>query len=732
MTLYTKYYQTQPSLTIGNMTMMKSTLNLRVSMLLSLPVFVCSLALNAQPAGTSANDTANLETLTVVGERTGSYTSTEARTALRGSGDLLQTPLSVQVVTRDLIDDRNLSTIGEVLDTVSGVNTQPNFQGVGSQFILRGFIAQRVLRNGALTNQLSNGALTFSNLENIERVEVLKGAASAAYGHLEPGGVVNLVTKKPLTTPLSNVALSVGSFSALTGSIDLSRPFNASGSLAGRVNIGLSDGESYRDFVETRRLLVAPSLRWTPSENLQVLTEVEYLADRSTYDNGFQVGFRTPAPDYSVFLRLPRSRFLGQPDNFADNRLIVGTNTVDMAWGEALRLRNVTSLRHHDSDREYIFPLRLDAADNRSLVRSVGVASDLNFGLFNQLQAEFDFRTGSISHSLIASIDYGRESYDIAIQTRAGGSMDVFEPDYVLDASSFAPSPGNNYDQDQTALGLVLQDRLQFSPRLSLLLGLRADRVKSERLNTFNNTRQDQSDHEVTGRAGINYEHTPTFSTYFSFSQSYNPELTGVRVDGSFLDPSKGEQFELGIKATPLDQQLLLTAAIFDLRKTKVPTGDPANPNFSIQTAEQQSRGLELDVSGNLLPHWSLGASYTYTDAKISESDNVLFPVGQELGNIPRHAASLFSSYRISSGALRGLGLGAGLYYKGRREAVIPNTIQLDSYTRVDATIFYEQPQYTIALSLKNLTNEFYFEAVESRIKPQAPRAVLLSLRLRM
>ena len=172
-------------------------------------------------------------------------------------------------------------------------------------------------------------------------------------------------------------------------------------------------------------------------------------------------------------------------------------------------------------------------------------------------------------------------------------------------------------------------------------------------------------------------------------------------MDGNPFEPEQGEGFEVGVKAEFLDGELLATLAYFDITKQNVATGDPNNPFFSVATGEQQSQGVELDLTGEILPGWNVIASYAYTDAEVTEDNTV--PVGNRLFNVPEHSASLWSTYEIQSGDLAGLGFGLGFNFVGEREGDLDNSFELDSYFLTNAAISYRRDRWRAALNIRNL-----------------------------
>lgn len=364
-------------------------------------------------------------------------------------------------------------------------------------------------------------------------------------------------------------------------------------------------------------------------------------------------------------------------------------------------------------------------ADGRTLRREAQRTdeSSENYALQNEISGEFN--TGSIRHNVLLGVELSRYRFAYDFFDAPIDAIDIFDPVYGAEPGVFEPSFAEEYGSDN--IGVYLQDFVEFSPKVKFLAGVRLDWVDSTYKDTLEDSFEfEQSDFNASPRLGIVYQPVDSTSLYASWTNSFNPEIFSRNATGEPFEPTTGEQFELGVKQEFFDGQVSATLALYDLTRKNVLTTDPEDPDFSIQTGEQKSRGIELDIVGKILPGWNIIATYAYTDAFVSEDEDL--PEGERLPGVPENSASLWTTYEIQEGDLQGLGFGLGLYFVGDREVQLPNTIELDSYFRVDAAVFYRRNNYELALNFKNLTDTEYYSTQGFYVTPEAPFTVLGSI----
>lgn len=643
------------------------------------------------------------------------YKATRSATATKSDMAIIDVPASIQVVPREVITDQNAQSISDVTRNISAAQSSGTFGNRSEGLTIRGFSGSRLAKDGFLS-ATSFGDVGFLDLANVERIEVLKGPASVLYGQNEPGGLVNIVTKKPQPDSFHDFDATYGSYDFYRGQADLNRPLNEEESLLFRLNAAYQESGSFRDFfIDSHRGQIAPSLRWTPTEDTSVDLQVEYYDQKQQFDRGLvAVGDQADV--------LPRDRYLGEKFSTNEANELRFNGAIDHEFNENWSLRTLFRVADSHADRFSADPRGLQA-DGRTLDRRV---MDLQQDIRNyaaQANLTGNFQTGFLEHELLLGVDTNFTRFESASRTAALDSIDIYAPVYGAEPGAFGPT--STQDRDIDFYGFYLQDLVSIGEHWKVMLGGRFDYAQTK-FSRDGDLINDATDKEFSPRAGIVYQPADNLSLYSSYTKSFNPFVFNVSADGSPFEPEYGEQYEIGIKGAFFQNRLSATLSVFQLTRENVLTADPNNPSFSIQTGEQRSRGIELDLAGEIMPGWKVIASGAYIDAEITK-DNT-FEEGNKLANVPTWSGSLWSTYEIQKGNLRGLGFGGGLFAASRREGDLANSFQADGYVRADATVFYRYNENVKAsLNVHNLFDASYIEAASSRteIYPGAPRTVL-------
>lgn len=661
---------------------------------------------SAQPGETSSEDEP-IE-IVVTGEQETGYSVPDATTATRTDTPIRDIPASIQVVPQQVIEDQQVIRLDEALRNVSGVTFRGDVQSRGEEFTIRGFDNVPVLRDGF---RRYGSFETFPEVANLEQIEVLKGPASILYGEIQPGGLINLVSKKPLSEPFYEAELQVGNWGFVRPRFDISGPLTSDGSLLYRLNGLYRRGDSFRGFdQEDRRLFIAPVVSWKISPSTDLTVSLEYIDDKRPADFGL------PALGNRV-VDVPRDRIANEPDDKIESEYLNVGYDLEHRFNDNWKLRNAFRYSSYDYDYSVVaLILGFDeetATVNRFFASQDG--QDKNYALQTNIVGEF--ATGSIAHTLLFGVDLSQNNETIVSVVGDPTPLNIFNPAYrqvPKPDEDTIPSFGGD-ETETNRLGIYVQDQVSLLDNLKLLVGLRYDTVEQETVNipgsAIPSGEQTRNYDALTPRVGIVYQPIEAVSLYASYSRSFNPN-TVTTVSGNTLEPERGEGYEVGVKAELFDN-IFATLAYFDITKQNVAVTDPNNVLFSIPTGEQQSRGVELDVTGEILPGWNIIATYAYTDAEVTEDSDPDI-VGNRLFNVPKHSASLWTTYEIQSGGLQGLGLGVGFNYVGEREGDLLNSFQADSYFLTNAAIFYRRDNWRFGLNFKNLFNVNYIEATEN------------------
>ena len=649
------------------------------------------------------------------------YKAMRSATATKTDTPIIDTPAAIQVVPREVIEDQGARRLADVVRNTSSVQiggTNGNRQDI---FLIRGFGASRIARDGFLSAP-SFGDAGQLGLANVERVEVLKGPPSVLYGPADPGGLVNIVTKKPGAEPRYSITGRVGCFDFYRSDIDVNQPLTEDGKLLARFNASYQNTDSFRDhFINSERSQVAPTLRWLPTSRTTADLELEYHKQDQQFDYG------VVAADGKA-LALPRERFLGEPGDRAEADELRIQASVDHRFNDDWSLRTLARYSDSSATPTQSFPLGL-AADGRTLNRRFFVFDQdyQNYALQANLTGKFE--TGPLAHQLLFGADGNLTRFESATSSADLDPIDIFNPVYGATRGPLS-APGTQ-DRRIDFYGVYLQDLVSFGDHWKLLLGGRYDTAHT-RFARNDVSVTDKWDQAFSPRAGLVYQPIDDLSIYASYTTSFLPPLTGADFSGEPFEPEEGEQFEVGVKRDWFGGRLSTTLAAYQLTRSNVSTADLQNPGFSIQVGEQRSRGAELDVAGELAPGWRITGSLAYLDVEITK-DNAL-PAGNRLINAPEWSGSLWTTYAFQDNPLRGLEVGGGVFVIGDRKADFANDVDVDGHARVDLFARYEvNESINLALNIENLFDKKYVEGVDDPnfVDVGAPRSVFGTVQIK-
>jgi iron complex outermembrane receptor protein len=618
------------------------------------------------------------------------YLASRSATGTKTDTPLLETPQSISIVTRDQITAQQAQTVAEALRYTPGVSLDAFSANTFFDSVkIRGFDAPRYL-DGLRLPVDPGSQFAYPRIETygLERLEVLKGPSSGLYGQTEPGGLLNMISKRPTPTPQYAVEGQFGSFDRFQGAFDIGGPIDKRGEFLYRI-VGLGrKSDSQIDFVQDNKLFIAPSLTWRPTND----TTFTLLTHYQNVDNK---GFQQYVPGQGSLLpnpngRIPYSRYLGEPgiDGFKLEQGAVGY-AFEHRFNSVLQFRQNVRYTAVKNDLTAVRDEGL-LPDLRTANRSINyvVSDSQNIALDNQLQA--DLATGPFTHKVLFGVDYIKTKSNSDYRFAFVSPIDVFAPVYgapVPSRASLPPFVKVASDQDQ--IGVYLQDQIKFD-RFTLSLTGRQDRatVQNVSAGAFPPPGATQrEDSATTGRVGLSYLFDAGLAPYVSYSTSFVP-LAGTDLAGNTFKPTTGEGKEIGVKFKPLGSNLMVTAAWFDIVQQNLLTADPNSIFNNIQTGEARVRGFELEARGNITREFEIVGGYSRLDPRVTKSNDGF--AGNYLVNTAIEQASLWGKYTWYSGPVAGLGLGAGVRYVGLSYGDSANTIAIPGYTLFDAAISYD------------------------------------------
>ncbi|MEH1833086.1 MAG: TonB-dependent siderophore receptor [Nostoc sp.] len=649
--------------------------------------------------------------LVVTGEQD-AYSVPNASTATGTDTPIRDIPFSIQVVPQEIIRDQQVIRTEEALRNVSGITYQGNASNrAGANFAIRGFTDAPILRDGF--RQYSIGTLQPPlEVSNLEQIEVLKGPASILYGAIEPGGLINAVSKQPLSQPFYETELQVGSRGFVRPRFDFSGPLSADGKVLYRLNGLYQRLDSFSNFdQEDRRIFIAPTLTWKIDDRTDLGISLEYL------DNNRPADFGLPVSGNRI-VNVPRDRIESERSDAVTNQYLnVGYN-LEHRFSRNWKLRNAFRYSSLDYDFNVVaLPLSFDEATgtvNRTFAQQE--LQNENYSL--QANVVGEFATGFINHTLLFGADYIHSATNVfTVLDFTPQPLNIFNPVYgVAKPNRDTLPPFGGTDGTSNRWGFYLQDQISLFENLKLLGGIRYDTIESKTVNLPGQVTQPgettQNDDAFTPRVGILYQPSKAVSLYASYSESFTPSTTNTET-GQPLEPERGKGYEFGVKTEFLDGKVFATLAYFDITKQNVPVTDPNFPLASIASGEQRSRGVEFDVAGEILPGWKIIANYAYINAEVTADTNPEL-VGNRLYGVPEHSASLWTTYEIQRGNLQGLGVGVGFNYVGERQGDLANSFQADDYFITNAAVFYRRNNWRFGLNFKNIGDVKYVESVSN------------------
>jgi iron complex outermembrane recepter protein len=712
-----------------------------------------------------------LQTVEITGRKETTYTNDQSFIGSKTATPLRDLPQSVAYVTKEILQDQAVFRLNDAVKNFSGVN-QFSFY---NDLTIRGHRVSGGDNYASLVNGLrANSSFWKQNLTpHLERVEVIKGPASALFGNTSPGGTINRVTKKPLDESRQSLSFSTGSFNTTRALADFTGPMNEEKTLLYRLNVGYENAMSFRDVQFDKNIIVAPSVSFLPTQNTRLNFDLVYQNSTGRLDRGQAV--LSSGDLFSV----PISRSINRANDYLNEE------TYNLTFSLNHRFSNRVSFNSSYMKTGY----EEDLLEHRGANTYAKDATGANINTLVEMQVfirkrrwfddnisnyfNIDLNTGPVAHRLVVGYDYAQQrlapggsqllarGYRNAANT---GAINTFVPansrNYLLDSrGNPVPNvphfdlsdPNGNFLADMSKYfytrqdfpptyyftqGVYVQNQISIG-KLKALLGLRQDWF-TEYANYRTATEKAVTQTALLPRLGLTYGLTPTVNLYATYTQGYQPQTASQLANptaGGPFDPLTSNLLEAGAKTDWLGNRLTINAAIYRLTVNGAlyNAALAAQPDLLVQIGQEVAQGVELDVVGQLAQNWSIQASYAFNDATITQSKNEA-DIGRQKPNAPRHQGSFWTKYVVGRGPLAGLGFGLGSNFVSERFGSIvaagAQPVVLPTYQLWNAALYYRTGKFQVQMNLNNLTNRTHWVGGYDilRLFPGAPRHYLATV----
>ena len=646
--------------------------------------------------------------------------------ATRSEIPLMETPQSVRVIPAQQLEDLSAVRVSDTFDYVSGLSRQNSFADLWENYAVLGFSGDSrnaglgYLLNGFAANRGFNAPRDSANVESIE---FLKGPSAALFGASDPGGTLNVVTKKPSWEREHEISTTLGSFDFFRQTLGTTGPLNDR--FAYRFDAAFEDGNSFRDFVGHQRQFFAPAFAWKVDDRTTLEYSGEFLSAENDFDRGvFALNGRLGV--------VPIDRFFGEPNDAPmENENLTNQLRLAHEFDDDWSLRagvssKVNSLYGFSTETRDVLP---DGTMRRRYRFRDYDSQDWSA----QVELHGKFTAFGLEHAVLAGADaYTFETDQLMLSGNYAVNLDVFDPAYGQPKPALS-STIRDHTEYQDSIGVFVQDQVSLNEKWKLLLGLRAENYHQRMDDKVAGRESTQHYTPVIPRAAITWLPTKTWSAYFSFSESFRPSQ-GTDQNFDSFDPEYGAAYEVGVKYQREDGKLGATLAVFDIRKENVLVIDPSDPSGTFLTngGKAGSRGVELDLGGQLTDSFRISAALTWMDARVLESS--VLEEGSSPLNIPEFMASLLGIQEFELPRVGKIGVGGGVIHVGDRRGEEVGNFELPAYTTFKA-LSYWQPNENLRLTLdvENLFDQTHYVSSLSQniVQPGSPRTVMVGMSLK-
>lgn len=712
-------------------------------------------------------ETRQLQGVEITGRKERGYKSTSTFSATKTETDLRDIPQAVSYVTKELIDDQMAFNMMDVLKNISGVS-QNSF--TNNKYILRGFESES-------KQTLINGLKAFSGERNadilpyVEKLEVLKGPASALFANTSPGGTINTVTKKPLEEARKSINFTTGSFNTVRVASDFTGPMNESHTLLYRLNLAYQNAGSFRTLQGKESFAIAPSFSFIPDDKTRINFDLVLVNDNGRNDRG-QPSY-SPVNGVGDVYSTPISLSLSRVNDAVKSQKLFSTLSLNRKLTDAISF-NLSYLKGVFKE-----DLREHRTANQNAVDENGVAiPDLlemryNYRLSDNYSDNlssyfiFNFETGPVNHKVLTGYDFiqnadglGNTTSEAKGYLAADGKSSISKYDptkkskYLivngrpvpnvpfasLSNTDYSISDPNKYisvsAQDKLGKyktnGVYIQEQLTWG-NLKALLSLRKE-FYTDVVNYGKNTENNVKQSALLPRFGLVYSPIKAVSVYGTYVYGFQPQSASYIGDptryGGPFDPLESNMIEFGAKSGWFNDRLSANLAFYKIEQNNVlqNAGDAGNPDLLRQIGQITGKGIELDIYGSILPNLNLTANLALNKTEITKS-LVSAEIGKRAANSPKIQGGIWAKYDFVTTDLKGLGVALGTNFQSDKTSEASNLI-LPEYTLVNGALYYTINKIKLSGTFNNIFDKTYWLGADSytRLFPGAPRSFLFGV----
>ena len=709
-----------------------------------------------------------LQTVEIIGRARKDYNSDYSFSASKIALKNMEVPQAITTVTKELIADKGVTRLGDVVKNVSGV-TQTSFY---NNYAIRGVTQQASYRESRLMNGMVTSHIFFSQpmMMNVERVEVIKGPASMTFSSTDAGGSINIITKKPLKTDRKEVSLSVGSYQTVVGALDFTGPLNKSKTLLYRLNLGYENGKSFRDLQFKKAYMIAPTIAYVPNEKTNISFEFVMSNNSNRLDRGQPI-FKANPGDRPALTSTPITYAIGAINdinktldlNFMGNLTHKFTDnlSINMAYMKHIWNEDLTELRTDNNfGKDPHGVIQRDKVQLRYVQRNSNFFTD-NFNAYlnydwklgenfkNKSVLGYDLVMFEVGHGGTNTVrDYTGDKNAGTLTPRIPhwdltkeGQYRVMYPGFYQPQAKRMQETTPMYFSTNSA---YFMNQMELWNRLIFNIGLRQEWYTDKNFYKRKNE-EIVKQNKFLVRAGLMYKATKNINAYASYIEGFQMQTDAyLGYDGFRRDMNTGQyvreafkpkttrMYEFGAKTEWLEGKLHASIAYYDIKQNNILTYDDTVYNGAVdelmtEGGTERNKGLEIDVMGRILPNWLVNAGYAYNDSKVTDQKRGTY----RKDNAPKHTFNLWTRFDVKEGFFKNLGVGAGLNYSAEKISWQEPDLVLPDYTIVDAAVYYKIKDMQLSFNINNIFNKTYWLGAFNypRLFPGTPRNVMFTVR---